>query len=277
MSQQTIAGPLGDIRILGASKGVSLSATAARTFIPRGTRWMSLTARNFSTAVVAQYAFNPWLVVLKTTDDLVLESNLTDYSEQAQDNDAATDVTLSSLGTAAQGDYLLVGSHMPFEGVYADVDSANGNASVLTINYWNGSAWTDTSNTDGTDSGGASMAVDGANTWTVPSAWVMASIYDIQTALDGNTNSTAQNVGLFRRELYWTQWAFSAALDSSTTLNSMLAIRRASANYAELIENQTIEQSIQSGPGGFVSFDALTDAGTGNMVATIAGRFRPGD
>lgn len=277
MATQTLAGPLGDIRQLGADGGVALSTTVARTFIPPGTKWISLTARNFTTAVVAQYSFNPWLTIFKTTDDLVLETNLTDYSDNAQDNSDTTDVTLSSLDTAANGDALYVGAEIPFEGVYADVDAANGTASVLTINYWNGTAWTDTSNTDSTDSGGVTLAVDGANTWTTPTDWVKASIYEIQTVLDGNENSTLRNFGLFRHPLYWTQWTVSAALDSSTTLNSMLAIRRASANYAELIEGQVLEQAISVGPGGYISFDARTDAGTGNLVATVAGRFRPGD
>ena len=275
MATQTMAAHLGDIKQLGADGGISLSTTVARTFIPPGTRWISLTPRNFATGVVAQVRFNPWLTVLKTTDDLLTAANLTNYSDEAQDNSTGTSVTLSSQGTGAQGDALYVGADYPFSGVAIDVDGANGNASVLTVNYWNGSAWTDSSDTDGTASGGATLAVDGSVTWTIPTAWVKASLYDIQNELDSGLGDTMPNVGILQRELFWTQWVVSAALDSAVTLDSMLAIR-AAADYFELQEGQAFEQALKGAqPGGFASFDALMNAGTGNLVATASGRFSP--
>ncbi|MFA4835554.1 MAG: hypothetical protein WC749_05760, partial [Dehalococcoidia bacterium] len=211
MTTEIAAGALGDIRIAGASKGVALTTTAAFTPLPDGTHWVSLTPRNFATAVVARLLFCPYLAVLKTTDLLVAVANMTDYTKEAQDGDTGTSVTLSSLGTAAQGDYLYVGSYVPFRGVNCDVDAANVTASVLTVKYWNGTAWTDITATDGTISpAGTTLGQDGSVTWTVPTAWVGASLKDIgDTLLD--------HALLRDKSFFWTRWEVSAALDASTT------------------------------------------------------------
>lgn len=258
------AGPISAIRTAStAGGGTALTTTAGVIAFPKGTRHLFLIPRNFATAVVVKFALNPWLVVLKTTDNL---ATITDYSSAAQDADAGTAVVLSSLNTAANGDYLYVGSHVPFRGVNVDVDAANGNASVLTVNYWNGSAWTDASATDGTASGGATMAQDGNVTWTVPSDWAKASLATI--------NSPTPPMGLAYRDepLYWTRWQVSAALDSSTTLNAMLALNRNTANYGELPSGLSFETRISMGLGGVGCVEALTDAGTASLIVNVAVR-----
>ena len=172
MATEILEGPLGEWRAAStAAGGTALTTTALRIPLPRGSKMVQLIPRNFSTAVVAQFNTNPWLTILKTTDLLATAAAITDYSEQAQDLDTATDVDLSSLSTIAALDAVYVGALVPFRGVEIDVDAANVNASVLTVKYWNGSAWTDITATDGTDSAGASMAIDGNVTWTVPASW----------------------------------------------------------------------------------------------------------
>lgn len=246
-----------DWRGLGASKGVALSTTAAFTsFIP-GQNVVSMTPRNLSTAVVARFAFCPWVRVYKTTDSLAAEANLTDYSDAAQDGSTGTDVTLSSLDTVANGDWVLVGSAVPFRGLNVDVDAANSTSATLSVHYWNGSAWTDISPSDGTASGGATFAQDGNITWTVPTAWTTAKLTDIYTSAFKN--------GKTGEELYWLRLSVSAALDSSTTLNSLLAMNESTA-YAEFVSGQTVEQAIQRDIGGQSGVEALTDAGTANLV-----------
>lgn len=245
-----------DWRGLGASKGVSLSTTSAfTTFIP-GQNVVSMTPRNLSTAVVARFAFCPWVKVYKTTDALAAAASLTDYTDEAQDGDAATDVVLSSLDTAANGDFVLVGAAVPFRGLVADVDSANSTTSTLAVHYWNGSAWADISPTDGTASGGATFAQDGNITWTVPTAWAGATLDDLGAGFsDGRT----------QEHLYWVRLSVSAALDSSTTLNSLIAMNE-STTYAEFVSGQTLEQAINRAIGGQSAVEALTDAGTANLV-----------
>ena len=139
-----------------ASKGLSLSTTAARAPLPFGTDFISLVGTSYSTAVVSRILLNPWLIIKKTADLLVTEP--TDYSKEAQDGSTSTSVTLSSLDTFANGDALYVGSHVPFGGVHVDVDAANGTASVLTVKYSkNDGTWADISATDNSASGGATQ------------------------------------------------------------------------------------------------------------------------
>lgn len=248
-----------------AAGGTALSTTLTTIALPIGTEFVSLEARNFVTGVVAQYALCPYLTILRTQDRLATAP--TDVSDNAQDGDAATDVTLSSQSTWANGDALYVGSHVPFRGVRVDVDAANGNASVLTVNYWNGSAWVDITATDNTASGGATLAVDGTITWTVPTAWSANSLRNI-AALAGDDSDLANTVTFqgAERILYWTRWEVSAALDASTTQNEIHALARSTA-YAELTTGKPGHEFFaRRGPGGIGAIEALMNAGTGNLI-----------
>jgi len=252
MATEVLSGPLGEVRAAStAGGGTALSTTSVRIVLNRGAKWLSLTPRNFSTAVVAQYLLNPWLTVLKTADS---GATFTDYSIEAQDASTSTSVTLSSIDTLANGDALYVGSHLPFSGVAIDVDAANGTASVLAVTYSKSDGtWANITPTDGTDSGGATMATDGSVTWTVPTDWETR-------VIDGAGQG-----------LYWTRWVFSAALDSSTTLDHMLSINRSTV-YAELISGQAFEEAVTVGPGGICSVQARTDDGTANLIVNTGTR-----
>lgn len=258
MAVESVAGPLGELRG-GTATGVALSTTAAYIPIPAGARHLFLTPRNFSTAVVARVLLNPYIVVLKTED--ALATNPTDYSEAAQDGDTATDVVLSSLPTLANGGAVYVGSHLPFGGLSVDVDSTNSTSSTLAVTYWNGSAWANITPTDGTASGGATFAQDGNITWTVPTAWVPEKLHIAADA--------AASFPFGGNKFYWVRLAVSAALDSSTTLNSIMPINRSTA-YASLASGQDLELRITRGPEGVGSIQAVTDAGTGNLVVNYA-------
>jgi len=262
MVTEIIAGPLGEIRsVATADGGTSVNTTASFIQFFPGTYYLEMIPRNFSTAVVLKYALSPFLVILRTQDDL---ATVTDASNNAQDHDTATSVTLSSQDTAANGDYLFVGANIPFRGVDIDVDSTNSSASVLTVKYWDGSAWTSITATDGTASGGASLAQDGQVTWTVPTAWTRASLETINSPAPGGA------VALRRVELYWTRWEWSAALDSSVTLDHMLAMNR-STSYAELPRGVSKEMRVQTfSPEGIGCLEVVTDAGTLNLIVNVA-------
>lgn len=269
MANETHSAPLGEVRAAStASGGTALTTAAVFVQVPDGTRYAFVTARNFSTAVVARLAFNPYLVVLKTTDNL---ATATDYSANAQDGSTSTKVTLNSLDTAANTNYLYVGAHIPFRGVAIDVVATNSVASVLTVKYWTGSAWTDITATDGTVSAATSFAQDGNVTWTVPTDWTAASLATIASPVPGAT------VQYRSTELFWTRWQVSVAFDATTDAASMLAMNRSTA-YSEWIANQTIEMGWYKGVGGLGCIEALTDAGTANLLvnvspATPTGRF----
>jgi hypothetical protein len=262
MATEVVNVPFNEVRAAstaGGGSALTVSTTISTPFLA-GTNYAWIEGRNYSTAVVVKYALVPYLLVYKTADAL---ATVTDYSEAAQDGSTGTDVVLSSLDTLANGDALWVGSHVPFRGVVADVDAANGTASVLTGTYWNGSALTDISLTDGTTSAGATFAVDGAITWTVPTDWVAAPL-----ALIG---SAASSVPFSGNPLYWVRLVVSAALDSSTTLNSLLARVRSTA-YAELVTGRVVEMAVRRGVGGIVGVEATTDAGTANLIVNCAVR-----
>ena len=264
MGTETYSGPLGDIRGIGTSGGTALTTSSQVIGFPEGLGWLSLTPRNFETAVVARVLKSPYLIIAKTTDALALAANTTDYSSAAQDADAATDVVLSSLDTAANLDFLYVGSWEQFRGVDVDVDAPNGTASVLTVKYWNGSAWADISDTDGTISSGKTMAVDGQVTWAVPTDWATT------TLTDANSLTTRGVAPQDVKDIYWTRWEVSAALDSATTLNHMIALNRSTA-YAELAEGQSAEMILEgTPPRGYSGIEVLTNAGTGNLLVNGA-------
>lgn len=140
----------------------------------------------------------------KTTDN---EVSFTNYTTQARDADSTTLVTLSSLDTAANGDYWYVGSRYKFAGVLFNVTAANGSASTMTGYYWNGSAWADASITDNSNVGGACIGATGWDNvvWATPATWARRGITGVTT-----------------EDLYIIRFQVSAALDSSTTLNTVL-------------------------------------------------------
>jgi len=273
MATEVINGPYGEQQVAStAGGGTALSTTAARVVLPAGTKAMQLIPRNFSTAVVVEWGKMPWLTILKTQD---IGVTFIDYSYAAQDGSTGTSVDLVSQGTLANGDALYIGSHIPFAGVHIDVDAANSNASDLDVNYWNGSAWTAISETDNTDTG-AALAIDGTVTWTVPAAWraerlIRAAVLTNPVITGVETVPTQMTtIDVFNERLYWTRWAYSAALDATTTLDHVLAIPRYMTS--ELPVGVADEQAVTVGPGGISGIAAVTDAGTANLIVNAITR-----
>jgi len=247
-----------------------MALTTAATTIPLlpGTRFIQLIPRKYAGGCeVIKIATCPYLLVLKTTD--ALANAPTDYSSEAQDLSASTVVDLSSLAaSSANTNYLYVGATLPFRGVKVDVANVNGNTSVLTVKYWNGSAWTDISDTDGTISSGKTFAQDGNVTWTVPAigTWVADSLVDIGDA------SSAVGPYVGQEDIYWTRWEVSLALDSDVTLQAFHALSRESTQYWELISEIPLEMVVNNHLGGVGAIEALTDAGTASLIVNCASR-----
>lgn len=118
----------------------------------------------------------------------------------------------NSLNSMQTADFLYIGCARRFRGVSLDVTNTNGNAATATWEYWNGSAWTDITATDGTASGGATLAQDGLVTWTVPTDWV-------SNAVNGQT-------------LYWARLKVSAALDATVSIVEVTALMNTVLNSA---------------------------------------------
>ena len=258
-----------ELRSLTAANG-GTAVTGLVTFgLLPGTQYVKIHSRAFSTAVGLQYALNPYLAVLKTTD---AGATWTDYSSAAQDEDTATHVDLSSLSTLANGDAVFIGATTPFRGVDVDVDGANGNSSVLTASYWNGSAWVDTSDTDGTISSGKTMGQDGTITWSVPSAWSAGSLNNILQNLAGGGSSTAAAAPQYGyQDLFWVRLEVGAALDSAVSLDSIHALAGSTA-YAELTAGDDVVE-LAANYGEFGAVELTVTTGTVNTVVTVGGKF----
>lgn len=265
MAQDIVAGPIGEMRVASTtSGGTALTTTASFTSFFRGTSFIRLMPRNVVTAVVIRYALNPWLSVLKTTDALAAVANLTDASENLQDNDTATTLSMNSFDTAANNNYLYVGSHIPFRGARTIIGNTNGTASVLTVKYWkNDDTWADTSATDGTASGGATLAQTGNVSWTLPTDWKRATIADI----GDTTIAVVARPSILVQPLFWTRWEVSVALDATVTITGMQAMNR-STTYDELDVSLGAEMRIRRGLNGVGCIEHLTDAGTANLIVS---------
>ncbi len=123
-----------------------------------------------------------------------------DYSQEVADGQSGTVAILDSLDTWANWDAVYVCTPVPADALGLTVAAANGNASVMTLNYRkNDNTWADTSATDGTDSGGDTLAQTGDITWTQPSD-------EIPTMLFGTVG-------------FWYQIIFSAALDAEVEIS----------------------------------------------------------
>ena len=287
MATEIFAGALGEMRTAStAAGGSALTTTATYTALPIGTHWVSLTPRNFATAVVAKIAFNPYLIILKTTDLLATVANLTDYSENAQDGVAGNVVTLNAFDTIANGNALYFGSPLPLRGLSVTIGNTNAaGGSTGTIKYWKSAtpnAWADITITDGTKSTDT-FRQTGLIVWTVVTDHLKRSITEI--ALDqlddtrsGGAVTPETTIALNARPaslnipMYWYRYETNVAFDAAVTATAILAVNRNTAQYAELLSGQTLEETVHRGIGGIGCIEHLTDAGTANLVINAATR-----
>lgn len=273
LPSDSFAGLLNETRAASAAGGGSALSTTAKVIgFPGGTSHVSLYARNFTTAVVARVALNPYLLLLKSVDKL---QSATDYSSAAQKNPVTTGADLSALSTLASGAAFYVGSHVPFRGIAIDMlaGSVNTNASVLTIEYWNGSAWAAVASpTDGTASGGATLAVDGNITFTVPTAWTPVQLSQTQSPAPQNPPNNPSQVSVLLpyndKPRYWIRLSVSAVLSATVIASTMFSLNRSTA-YAEMSEGSYLQFRTTDRPGGTACVEVLTDAGTANMIVNV--------
>jgi hypothetical protein len=246
-----------------ASGGTALTATLALVPIPYGSDYMSITPRNFSGAAVVRYLLNPYLTIFFTTDAGVTTS---DISDEMQDGDT-TDVNIDDFPITGTG-FFYLGSPIQFRGVKVDIGTGNNDdAAALTVKFWDGGVWVDLSTahnlSDGTDVGGDSFFQDGDVTWDVPTVWTKETIDRIGDTLPSERVSFVPSRST---PMYWTRWEWSAALDSDTDVAGMQALNRVTT-YAEYLEGQAVE--IRLLDRRFASVEALTDAGTANLLVNV--------
>ena len=143
-----------------------------------------------------------------------------DLTEKLTDRNANALAAAGSgalLNAMTTSDFLYVCLHHSARGIGFDVVDANAIATTLVGAYLNvHDVWTDLSVTDGTASGGATFAIDGLVTWTVPAPelWVNRSLPE------------AQAVPNFLNGLrgYWVRFSVSDTLTNPTSIVSATAL-----------------------------------------------------
>ena len=248
------AGHLGQSKRVSADTGDDLTTSTTYHIFPKNTRYMDIEGDNFSAATVKiEMAKIPYAVVLFTQDDFATAP--TEFTREIQDNDAAANA-IDAMDTEANGDFIYVGSHVKFKGIRVLMADAqiNGDNSVMTVKYWDGTNLTDISDTDGTASGGATFAQDGDITWTVPSAWERGTLTDIESLTQPQQNV----VPWCNQSIYWVKIEVSIVLDASVDIEGMFLL----SNETPIQFRAAREQAIRKEFKGYAGLELATDAGT---------------
>lgn len=109
------------------------------------------------------------------------------------------------------GQYLYIGSEVPFNNVWIDLGAFNAIAATVDVDIWSANAWQDAVDvTDETAVSGVSLAQDGRISWSTE----ISKGWDVE-------QESANVTGLSGTKIYYMHWArlsWSASLSGSTTL-----------------------------------------------------------
>lgn len=156
--------------------------------IPKGARWVTLRCTTTASAM-AQFCPKLRQAFKFTAVGSVYRDDTAALTERGTNQTA----TFNSM--VATNDFIYIGCDVPFRGVYVNVVNANATASVLSAFYWDGSTWQGLTETDGTASAGATLAIDNIITWTMPTDWAKTSVnnsapyFYVRFNSDGGTDS----------------------------------------------------------------------------------------
>lgn len=186
------------------------------------------------------------VVMLRYAADRNAYVDFSDITAQMTDNDAATEHNLNGFrGTGGVGnpDSILVGCPFPFDAVRFQIQAGTGNttASTLSVRYWDGSGYVNrTIGTDGTSSGGATMAQTGyVRFGSIPTDWRPEQLLVAQTStgakripslywLHFRCNNTLSNVGAnialeeVRIDVSGLALTDGTAIDNRTPINGII-------------------------------------------------------
>lgn len=172
---------------------------------------------NLSPRCVAAYFYDAsaslWKDLLGGTNGLI-DRNTTGSSGTILD-------AWTNVGT----DKLVIGSHQPFGGIYIGVTaSVNSETATIAARYSkNDSTWANLTETDGTASGGATLAQDGNLTWTVPTDWGTEQLGVLES-------SGAAPWG--KAHLYWVELQVSAVLSADVEIDELGLLHTAAADVS---------------------------------------------
>jgi len=179
-----------------------------------------------------------------------------DYSDNISIDDTTVAI-LDSLDTEANGHCVFFRTPVPVKSITITVTAANGNASVASIYYAkNDKTWAEASGfSDGTASGGATLAQSGTMSWTMPA--------DIQPRY------------LYGSCGWWYQLRVSAALDAEVEISyitydtewqDIVNVWNGVVQYAVEVQVEG-DSTWETHPAGAVDLDEI-DSGKKIMIAT---------
>ena len=112
-------------------------------------------------------------------------------------------------------DYIYVGSWLPLNHKYIDIETANSNSSVVSVEIWFDEEWVDAlDEIDGAAVSGASFGQEGIIRWTTDREKGWTSELD-------STDVTGLETAPLIYGFYWMRFKFSADFSASTAINYM--------------------------------------------------------
>ena len=212
--------PAGAIRVQGET--LSLSSTLASLGAPRNAYQAIL----YNPATDFRLHLNPAIVAVLFYDasnsagarfESASGSGVS-LTQDLTDRDTGTG-TGTAMDSSTTSDFLYVCLSDVSGGLRAVIGSANGSAAGLDVEYRkNDDTWAALADTDGTDSGGATLAVTGSITWTAPTDW--------KRAILGGPSGIVTDADAPPIEGFWLRLSWDAALDSDTEIDEIWALNK---------------------------------------------------
>lgn len=142
---------------------------------------------------------------------LIDTGTIADKSLDNQDDSVTTTIALTS------SHYIYVAQRFPFANLFYHLHSANSNASVLSAQYWDGTAWRDVVDMlDGTSSSGACFAKSGIIQFSLNKDYGWQPVID---TTDSNAPTELSSFVIY--DSYWIRLKVSSSLTGSTAFKQI--------------------------------------------------------
>ena len=170
----------------------------------------------------------------------------------------ATNGSGTLLDSSTTSDFLYLCFYDIIGGVHIVIGSANATSATVAATYRkNDDSWANLSPTDGTDSGGATLAQTGDITWTAPSDWKPASLGGPQGIFSATDAPATYG--------YWMRLAWGAGLDSDTEIDEVWSVNK-DANRGYFRKGTEYSFSIDRRKVG--AFEVILASGTDTLQVT---------
>lgn len=131
----------------------------------------------------------------------------------------------TALDSATTSDRLYICLSDIVSGLYFVIISGNTNVMGGTVNYWNGTAWTDIGATDYTKRGGCSLGGSDKITWVVPTDWHAAHLggVNFDTPVMGMNITDKDAPGIYG---FWLQFVPDASVSSDVEIAEIWTLNK---------------------------------------------------